>query len=169
MAKLSAGIEENDVPSETTGLLSSQSTTPPPSVDLPSAELLDAHRRKKSNSHVILLTSTILLFLTLGTFLQLAPFARIYESIICSDYYRAHDPSVIDGNGKVDERLCKIAPIQAELVTVQGGQMLFDSIVGGLLALPYGMLSDRYGRKPVVILSIFGLIMTNFWLLGVCK
>ncbi|MCJ1351939.1 MAG: hypothetical protein MMC33_001923 [Icmadophila ericetorum] len=153
MATSVVDIEERAMPSETTRLLSPDSSTPPPpsSVDPASAVLLDSSKRKKSS-----------------IFLQLAPFARLYESIICKDYYQEHDPSFIDENGNVDEQHCKLAPIQAELVTVQGGQMLFDSIVGALLALPYGMISDRYGRKPVAILSICGLIMSNIWILSVC-
>ena len=120
------------MPSETTRLLSPDSSTPPPpsSVDPASAVLLDSSKRKKSSIYVVLLISTILFFLVLGIFLQLAPFARLYESIICKDYCQEHDPSFIDENGNVDEQHSKLAPIQAELVTVQGGQMLFDSIVG---------------------------------------
>jgi MFS family permease len=38
-----------------------------------------------------------------------------------------------------------------------------------VLALPYGVLSDRYGRKPILCLGILGIVLGELWVRVVCK
>lgn len=42
-------------------------------------------------------------------------------------------------------------------------------LVGLLMAVPYGMLAERWGRKPVIFLIILGLSLGRAWSLFVCK
>ena len=54
----------------------------------------------------------------------------VYESIICSEYYGITDPSLLSSNGYVEERYCKVAPIQEELALLRGWQDFFDYLPG---------------------------------------
>jgi MFS family permease len=38
-----------------------------------------------------------------------------------------------------------------------------------LLAIPFGALADHVGRKKVLVLAIFGLVMNDFWIRLVCE
>ena len=59
---------------------------------------------------------------------------RIYESILCRSYYNIADPSQIDDGGVVDERLCKIDPVQEELAALTGWESFFDTLPGESLS-----------------------------------
>ncbi|KAJ5346313.1 hypothetical protein N7541_008795 [Penicillium brevicompactum] len=87
------------------------------------------------------------------------PMVRIMEAIACRQHYLNADPTKIGVDGQVPESLCKIAEVQAELAAVKGYHMFFDGTICALLAIPYGLLADRRGRKSTLALSLpgFGL------------
>ncbi|CAG8126843.1 unnamed protein product [Penicillium olsonii] len=87
------------------------------------------------------------------------PMVRIMEGIACRQHYLSADPTKIGVDGQVPETLCKIAEVQAELAAVKGYHMFFDGTICALLAIPYGLLADRNGRKSTLALSLpgFGL------------
>ncbi|KAJ5384098.1 Major facilitator superfamily domain general substrate transporter [Penicillium concentricum] len=87
------------------------------------------------------------------------PMVRIMESIACRQYFAGVDPTKIGVDGQVPEAMCKIGEVQAELAAVKGYHMFFDGSLSALLAIPYGLLADRRGRKSTLALSIpgFGL------------
>lgn len=37
-----------------------------------------------------------------------------------------------------------------------------------LLAVPFGILADRYGRKKILLLALFGSFMNDAWIRLVC-
>lgn len=39
---------------------------------------------------------------------------------------------------------------------------------GVLLAIPYGVLADRYGRKNILVLTLVGLTLSFAWIQLVC-
>ncbi|GFF44705.1 inner membrane transport protein YajR [Aspergillus udagawae] len=82
------------------------------------------------------------------------PMTRIYESIACRQYYAEYDPRQIAADGQVPESLCKIKEVQTELAAVKGYMEFFDGVLSAFLAIPYGLLADRIGRKPIICLSI---------------
>lgn len=49
--------------------------------------------------------------------------------------------------------------MQGELALINGWKDTFDQLPGILLALPYGFAADRIGRKPILALSLIGLIL----------
>lgn len=62
---------------------------------------------------------------------------RIYESIICHDYYMVTDPSRIGDGGVVDERHCKVDAVQEELTVLTGWERFFNTLPGeSLQSLP---------------------------------
>ncbi|KAE8392302.1 major facilitator superfamily domain-containing protein [Aspergillus alliaceus] len=111
------------------------------------------------------------LLVTFGDFAVLSiniPLTRLYESIICYQYYEQSDPSRIDPGGNVPEQWCKIAPVQGDVALIRGYEALFTYIPGVILAIPYGLLADKWGRKPVVLLSVGGILLSMNATLLVC-
>lgn len=73
------------------------------------------------------------------------PAIRIFEDIICHRYYEGLSGTEhITFNDTIDEKLCKIDPIQAELAIIMGGADLADALPGVLLSFTFGLLADRY-------------------------
>lgn len=88
------------------------------------------------------------------------PMFRIFESITCRKYYIQQDPGRIEADGQVKEEFCKVTEVQSEVAAVKGYFELFEGILCMLLAIPYGLMADRYGRKPTVCLVIPGYIIS---------
>ena len=44
-----------------------------------------------------------------------------------------------------------------------------DNIIDMLLALPYGIAADRFGRRPILLLFIVGYILGDTWVKLVCE
>ncbi|GKZ22856.1 hypothetical protein AbraIFM66951_004980 [Aspergillus brasiliensis] len=96
-----------------------------------------------------------------GNYLSYAPQIAIFESIICRRFGAdSHTLEVVGG--------CKSPEVQAELALVNGWKDMFDQLPGIVLALPYGFLADRVGRKPILLLSLTGLLMEELAIRVVC-
>ncbi|OBT65127.1 hypothetical protein VE03_04776 [Pseudogymnoascus sp. 23342-1-I1] len=118
---------------------------------------------------IIALLTGVVFLINFGAFMMTMPSSRIYEDIICHHYYDSlSGPSHLSLDTPIDEALCKVGPVQAELATVIGGIFVTSSIPSLLLSVPYGILADRIGRKPVFILSVIGLELTEIFGLIIC-
>ncbi|KAJ5777608.1 hypothetical protein N7520_000854 [Penicillium odoratum] len=95
------------------------------------------------------------------------PQVRIFESIACRQYFSVADPTQIGANGQVPEEMCKGAEVQAELAAVKGYNMFFDGLLCALLAIPYGLLADRQGRKSTLLLGMPGFALNSIIVLTV--
>jgi MFS family permease len=49
-----------------------------------------------------------------------------------------------------------------------GWQDLWDSVPGIFLAVPYGALADKYGRRWILTLGLAGAECTMLWIIFVC-
>lgn len=63
-------------------------------------------------------------------FIMVVPRIRLYESIVCSHFYQAHEPSHMGAGDSVPERLCKDEEVQSEVALLIGNQLFFDAIPG---------------------------------------
>ncbi|KAL2133861.1 hypothetical protein VTI74DRAFT_1533 [Chaetomium olivicolor] len=66
-----------------------------------------------------------------------------------------------------DDPVCKGPDVQGYLAMLRGWQATFDCVPGIVGAVPYGVLSDRWGRRPVLALSLGGITLSLVWIYGI--
>jgi len=117
----------------------------------------------------VLVVWMMLLTLNFGINIATAPQTRIYEDIICRQYYsRNPSPSHYDLRQGPDESRCKAPAIQDAVNELFGWQTFFDGIPGLLLAMYYGSLADTKGRRPILIMSLLGQVLAAAYILFIC-
>ncbi|OOQ84586.1 MFS transporter [Penicillium brasilianum] len=89
-----------------------------------------------------------------GNSLTLAPQISIFESLICRRIGAGDD--------------CKAPEVQGELALLIGWKETIDQLPGIILALPYGIVADRIGRKPILVLCLIGLVLEEVAIRLVC-
>jgi hypothetical protein len=154
------GSHEEDAP-----LLSSTDSL----ASLPPAQSARKEKKKKPWIVLVILVFLLVAIVDVGAFLAEPPKTRVFEANICLQYYKEHDPSKITEGGTVPEELCKEDVIQQRLAMIFGWQDLFDAAPGILLAVPFGTLADKVGRKWVFVASLMGLQLSSAWVLLICK
>ncbi|KAF5542234.1 hypothetical protein FMEXI_7569 [Fusarium mexicanum] len=141
---------------ERTALLSPQSEEPS---SVPRAiETVNTHRSRCSWPwiYIVLLCIVLAVVSDVGESLYSAPRVRLFESVACTRHYLRHDPSLVDRDGSVPERLCKIDPVQDKVASVVGWQYFFDAIPAILLPIPYGYVADLRGLWLSSLFFIIG-------------
>lgn len=131
----------------------------------------------------------VALILITGTAMQPAARVQIYEGVACHQYYATHPETLLNANDNTTgapgyppppppapippnhpspSDPCKATPVQAELALLKGYEFFFTLIPTILCTIPYGALSDRVGRRNLLILNLFGQLLAEFWTLAVC-
>lgn len=105
-----------------------------------------AYRRR-----VVTTIFVLVILVDLAGFFQEAPQTKILENIICSRYYTA----------ATDEHDCTVGPVQSELATVTQMLNTFNRLPGLVVAIPFGIMADRYGRRPILLLAILGALLQD--------
>lgn len=118
---------------------------------------------------MVILAFALVAIIDMGAFLGEAPRTRVFEANICLGYYRESDPSVIGKDGTVAEKLCKVDAVQQNMAMIFGWQEMFDAIPSIFLAIPFGVLADKVGRKWIFTASLMGLQLNSAWTLGICE
>ncbi|KAI1378990.1 major facilitator superfamily domain-containing protein [Hypoxylon crocopeplum] len=149
-----ADIEVSNGPTEETPLCENQSK---PHTTQTTADHLN-YRDKN-----IIFSLLVYFFHQMYDFLPVTPFLLLFERSICFRYYAIHDPAMIGPDGIVDEKYCKIEPVQHSLAVFRGWKPVFGAIPVFLLAIPYGRIADKYGKKRVASLSLIGLTLGEIW------
>lgn len=88
--------------------------------------------------------------------------SEMIEISICRTRY----PDVTDT--RKDER-CKNNHVQTELAVVLAGSIMAQMIAGILAAIPFGMLADRIGRRPVFLIVSLSVLIDYSAVMTVCK
>ena len=114
------------------------------------------------------LICALITFIDIGAYLADPPMTRIFEANLCYKYYLEQDPSVIGGDGTIPEELCKVDIVQQQLASIFGWQEMFNALPGLLLAVPFGTLADRVGRKWIFAASLLGIVFSYAWILLIC-
>ncbi|KAB8257987.1 major facilitator superfamily domain-containing protein [Aspergillus pseudonomiae] len=103
---------------------------------------------------LLLLVGISIVAADFGNALTVAPQIAIFESLIC------YQPG---GGGD-----CKSPEVQGELALLIGWKDTIDQLPGIILALPYGLAADRFGRKPILLLCLAGLVLEEVAIRLVC-
>ncbi len=117
--------------------------------------------------------------------MSIPPMNAVMESIICRqahpDIFPPTPPPPLDqavagggrggGGGLVltDDPRCKGPDVQGYLAMLRGWQATFDCVPGIVMAVPFGVLSDRWGRRPVLGVSLGGIVGSMVFTYGVCE
>lgn len=115
---------------------------------------------------ILLMCAIFVLAADFGNDMALAPETAIFEQIICRNHglISSGAESPPTGNLPVDDsNPCKSEAVQGELALVLGYKNMFEVLPSIFLSLPYGVLSDHWGRKPVIYLGIVGLLLGELW------
>ncbi|KAL4971127.1 MFS transporter [Aspergillus stella-maris] len=143
---------------ETTPLLPPQPEHQPETPQLPQPQPEHPNANK-----IALLVFIVAITIDFGDYLSTAPRTQILENIICHNLHpdtaTASDPN---------PPICKDADVQSELALINGWKETFDLLPGIILALPYGVMADRWGRKKVLLLSLLGLVLQEGCLRLIC-
>jgi len=126
-------------------------------------------RREQLRLRVTILAFVVIFLLELGIGMSVPPSSSIMEGIICEQMHPRveHKNNTTWGQGGPDDP-CKNPDVQSYLAMLRGWAATFDAIPGFLCAVPYGILSDRWGRRPVLVLGILGLTLNVCFTILVC-
>ncbi|KDN70779.1 putative ATP synthase F0 [Colletotrichum sublineola] len=106
----------------------------------------------------IAMAMTFVIIVEFGAYLQVPPSYQLMEEIICRKY---HSVPIIQRVGHDD--VCKLPQVQGELAIIMGWKSSFDCIPPLLTAIPYGVIADKYGRRPVLSLAMLGIMLECLW------
>ncbi|KAH6854815.1 major facilitator superfamily domain-containing protein [Chaetomium sp. MPI-CAGE-AT-0009] len=69
----------------------------------------------------------------------------------------------------VDDPACKRPDVQGYLAMLRGWANTFEALPGIIGAVPYGIMSDRWGRRPVLALGMVGCVASVAFTYLVCE
>ncbi|TGZ76615.1 MFS general substrate transporter [Ascodesmis nigricans] len=115
-----------------------------------------------------LLPALLLFLFEFSELLLVSPRIRLLEASICRSHYLATNPSIVPPTGTIPEELCKLEPIQARLAYIRGWQVFCEAIPVMVMAIPWGAIADRVGRKKVLVVNFVGCAVHILWFVLVC-
>ncbi|ETS73557.1 hypothetical protein PFICI_14503 [Pestalotiopsis fici W106-1] len=105
----------------------------------------DAYRRR-----VIIVTFAMFFFLEFGAGLFIPAQTAALEQKICDKIYSNIDPL---------DRDCKAPDVQGELADLQGWRTTLDCVPSLVATIPYGIISNKWGRHRVLSLAFSGITL----------
>ncbi|KAI8963498.1 MFS general substrate transporter [Daldinia sp. FL1419] len=149
----SLGIKGVPASASTPALKPGRSRPPTSASSIPSPDITVPLRHKPN---LILRLCYLIVFVgSLAGGFQQIPMTRIYEDILCREYYGKSPAS----DEPIDEGLCKKDAIQSELALLFAFLEALNAGIGCLVALLWGIIADRFGRKPVYAIAAVGMVL----------
>ncbi|KAK0625822.1 major facilitator superfamily domain-containing protein [Immersiella caudata] len=124
----------------------------------------DSDNTARRPNIVILLIAFIIFTQSTSGALAAVPLTRLMEDAICRRYYSNRSDKI-----PIDEGRCKVDDVQSDLAYLNGFISALEAVVGLLVALPYGVLADKVGRKTVMVLGSVGSFLSLLWVLLVLR
>lgn len=154
MVGMTAPSVEDEAP------LTSFEQTPLLSGEAPSAVKDEEDPRDKYKWRVLIGAFSVLFLIELANGISTPAWNALLEKGLCAEAYPGISLLLAVGD---ENPLCKDPAVQGKLALYRGWGYTLDCLPTILLALPYGSLSDRWGRKPIAILSIIGITLGMVW------
>ena len=130
---------------------------------LPSSEGTNRSEEPLINAKLLLKIYAIVFCINLGTQILGPAQIQIFESIHCSQWYERHPTAGLPTDGSIPESYCKLAPIQTQVSTLKGWLEFFSAAPGLILSIPAGILTDKIGRRALIIANLTVLFLTQAW------
>lgn len=90
----------------------------------------DGKEKRLTFAHPIACCLALYFLVEMFDMISIAPLTALLEKVLCRNFYRGRDPSLIAPGGSVDERYCKLDAIQSELAIIRGWKLAFDALPG---------------------------------------
>lgn len=110
--------------------------------------------------HVTIPLCSFAFTMSFGITLQAVALIQVFEDIICINILGTSGVFPHDNAGG-----CKSSRVQQELAIIRGVLQLFPFIASLLCTIPYVLLSQRIGRRPMLILSAISIFAAAAWIL----
>ncbi|KAF5680048.1 hypothetical protein FHETE_592 [Fusarium heterosporum] len=91
------------------------------------------------------------------------PSNRLIERRLCVDYYRRTNPSLIQPDGSLDEKLCKIRDIEKDLGRIQGALETLWVAGDFIMTIPLSFLAEKWGRRAILRLNLLSRGVLLLW------
>ena len=138
----------------------------------PTPSRLNRQTRNVQPRHVYIPLFLVVFLLNLALQICQPALARILESVYCQQYYDSlpsgQDGVVSNTGGMIDESRCKIPIVQERVAKLRGGMELWDALPSLILSIPFGILSDRIGRKWLFRVNLIVIFSKLSWAVIVC-
>ncbi|KAJ5100024.1 hypothetical protein N7532_007025 [Penicillium argentinense] len=134
-----------------------------PLLATPNSENAQPPNNRLKKLLILVVCGIFILGADFGFFLSTAPQTAIFEQIICRNYLVHSRDALNTTLPEVPGNPCKSEVVQGELAIVNGYKDTFEVIPSIILSLPYGVLADHWGRKPVLYLGALGMILGEIW------
>ncbi|PYI01240.1 adenylate cyclase [Aspergillus sclerotiicarbonarius CBS 121057] len=112
---------------------------------------------RPSRWRLLALICFVVLVQDFAEYIAQAPHTEIWLEIVARNLC----PGLQEGSGCMDR-------VQAEVALVEGWKDTLEQVPGILFAVPYGVLADRIGRRPVLLLCALGFTLSDVWVKIVC-
>ncbi|KAJ4307634.1 hypothetical protein N0V84_012596 [Fusarium piperis] len=91
------------------------------------------------------------------------PLNRLIERRLCGDFYRSTDPSLIQPDGSIDEKLCKVDEIEKSLGRIQGVMETLWVSGDFIMTIPLSFLAETWGRRAILGLNLVPRVLMLLW------
>ncbi|KAM0245081.1 hypothetical protein ACHAQJ_010660 [Trichoderma viride] len=127
----------------------------------PMGEPAAAAPRSASTSprYVVAMCAMFIFMVELSMYVTDPAMQMIMEDVACHDHYPDHKIGVNLG----EDSRCKNADVQGTLAMSRSWMMWAQMLVPLLVQIPYGIVADNYGRRPVLFLGLFGNLLGSCW------
>ncbi|KAI4256948.1 MAG: hypothetical protein L6R42_005936 [Xanthoria sp. 1 TBL-2021] len=145
--------------------------------------------RSRPSTPILCCTFILFFLISFSKHVIEVPTIRLFELAACHQHY-AHVQGAVGHDGDTDNRLCKVPDVQNELSTLTGWKFGLDAVYvlvispshwldtclqdgeldrpGLFLAIYYGSVAGKYGRKPVLLLFSTGMLLSLGWIVLIC-
>lgn len=116
--------------------------------------------RDKYKWSVIIIAFILIFLIELSIGISNPAWNALLEKGLCAEAHPELAQFLVAGD---ENPVCKSPAVQGKLAIYRGWSLTLECVPTILLSVPYGSLSDTWGRKPVAILSFVGMALVTVW------